>query len=575
MADEVIFVPKRPLVQHAYDHSARFLLALFLIVMARGQTAPAATVPNSKCAECHDVEVKLQKSAHSALACTSCHVKHEEYPHPENLPKPSCANCHSTEVQNFWQSVHGGEIKNGNAAAPNCDTCHGTTHEVVSTKTVEWKKATPDTCGMCHDREATEYKTSVHGAAVARGFTAAPVCSDCHTSHSIMRAKNPESSVFVNKVPETCGRCHADVRLMSRFDIPSDRITTFESSFHGLALKSGSQTVAGCASCHGFHSILPSSDPRSRTNPKNLAHTCGVCHPGAGSRFAISTIHTIEGTKAPLPIQWVQWFYMLVIPGTLAFMALHHAGDFLRKLTQLRFQGRDVPSRMLKPVVFTHRVYLLERVEHALLTISFVALAYTGFALHYPDGWWAHPFLRFEQHYPMRGVIHRSAAVILVATAILHLLTLLFSKKLRNHWTEFLPKVSDIREMMEGLLWRMGLKHERPHYSAHGYIEKVEYWALVWGTAVMAFTGILLWFNNWTLSMMPKVWMDVARSIHYYEAVLATAAIVIWHMYTVMFDPDVYPMDPGWWTGYSPRPTSGSTDGDVHGAGPGSIHAGD
>jgi len=556
-----VFVPRLPQI---------LFLTPFLIALAWGQSPPAATAPNAKCAECHDVEAKLRKSAHAAVACTSCHVKHEEYPHPANQPKPSCANCHAAEVQNFWQSVHGNEIKNGNAAAPNCDTCHGVAHEVVSTKTAEWKKASPDLCAMCHDKEAAEYKTSVHGTAVERGVTAAPVCTDCHTSHSIMRPKNPQSSVFANKVPETCGRCHGDVRLMGRFGIPADRITTYDASFHGLALKSGSQTVADCASCHGYHGILPSSDPRSRTNPKNLAHTCGTCHPGAGSRFAIGSVHSAAGLKAPVPIQWVQWFYLLIIPSTLGFMALHHAGDFLRKLTQLRFQGRTVPSRMLRPVVFTHRMYVMERIEHGLLTVAFLTLAYTGFALHYPDGWWSHPLLQFEHTYPIRGVIHRTAGVILVATALFHICTILFSGRLRKHWTEFLPRVNDVREMAEGLAWRLGLKRERPYYSAHGYIEKIEYWALVWGTAVMALTGALLWFNNWTLSMMPKVWMDVARTIHYYEAVLATAAIVIWHMYTVVFDPDVYPMDPGWWTGYTPKPVSRA-----HGAGPAGAGADD
>ena len=564
MAGEDIFVPS------SFLRTCLCLLVL-AAVRAWGQTPATATVPNSKCAECHDVETNLKKSAHSGQACTSCHVKHEEYPHPEGVPKPACVNCHQLEVQNFWQSVHGGEIKKGNESAPNCDTCHGSTHDIVSTKTEEFKKGSPDTCGMCHDKQAAEYKTSVHGKAVERGVTAAPVCTDCHTSHSIMRPKNPESSVFANKVPETCGRCHGDVRLMSRFGIPADRITTFNSSFHGLALKSGSQTVADCASCHGYHGILPSSDPKSPTNPKNLAHTCGVCHPGAGSRFAISSIHSREGDKAPLPIQWVQLFYLLVIPGTLAFMAVHHLGDFLRKLTQLRFQGRNVPSRMLRPVVFTHRMYVLERIEHGLLSLSFIVLAYTGFALHYPDAWWARPLLSFEHTYPIRGVVHRTAGTILVLTAILHLLTIVFSRKLRTHWTEFLPRVSDIREMMEGLMWRLGMKSEKPYYSAHGYIEKIEYWALVWGTAVMALTGMVLWFNNWTLSAMPKVWMDVMRSIHYYEAVLATAAIVIWHMYTVIFDPDVYPMDPGWWTGHSPRPMSKGAYGSAHE----SKHAGD
>jgi cytochrome b subunit of formate dehydrogenase len=71
----------------------------------------------------------------------------------------------------------------------------------------------------------------------------------------------------------------------------------------------------------------------------------------------------------------------------------------------------------------------------------------------------------------------------------------------------------------------------------------------------MAVTGLMLWFNNWTLTVFPKVAIDLARVIHFWEAVLATAAIVVWHFYSVIFDPDVYPMDPAWITGYSPRIT--------------------
>ena len=52
---------------------------------------------------------------------------------------------------------------------------------------------------------------------------------------------------------------------------------------------------------------------------------------------------------------------------------------------------------------------MLERVEHGLLTVSFIVLAYTGFALHYPDGWWAHPLLRFRERLsnPWRGAPYR------------------------------------------------------------------------------------------------------------------------------------------------------------------------
>jgi len=37
--------------------------------------------------------------------------------------------------------------------------------------------------------------------------------------------------------------------------------------------------------------------------------------------------------------------------------------------------------------------------------------------------------------------------------------------------------------------------------------------------------------------------------VHFYEAVLATLAILVWHLYFVIFNPDVYPMNMAWFTG--------------------------
>jgi hypothetical protein len=58
----------------------------------------------------------------------------------------------------------------------------------------------------------------------------------------------------------------------------------------------------------------------------------------------------------------------------------------------------------------------------------------------------------------------------------------------------------------------------------------------------MAVTGVALWAHNLMLEYYPKWVMDVATAIHYYEAILATLAIVVWHFYAVIFDPDVYPL---------------------------------
>jgi glycosyltransferase involved in cell wall biosynthesis len=51
---------------------------------------------------------------------------------------------------------------------------------------------------------------------------------------------------------------------------------------------------------------------------------------------------------------------------------------------------------------------------------------------------------------------------------------------------------------------------------------------------------------------LARWWVDVATAIHFYEAILATLAIVVWHFYQVFFDPDVYPMNWAWWDGKMP-----------------------
>ena len=47
--------------------------------------------------------------------------------------------------------------------------------------------------------------------------------------------------------------------------------------------------------------------------------------------------------------------------------------------------------------------------------------------------------------------------------------------------------------------------------------------------------------------------VDVMLVVHFYEAVLATLAIVVWHAYATVWSPEVYPGNPSWITGFVPR----------------------
>jgi hypothetical protein len=116
------------------------------------------------------------------------------------------------------------------------------------------------------------------------------------------------------------------------------------------------------------------------------------------------------------------------------------------------------------------------------------------------------------------------------------------------------PRVRDVHEAVQTVGYNLGYRKRLPEYARFNYIEKAEYWALVWGTAVMAITGVLLWSHDWILAHLPSALsvLDVTTAIHFYEAILATFAIVIWHFYAVIFDPDVYPLKWTFLTGRAP-----------------------
>jgi cytochrome b subunit of formate dehydrogenase len=343
--------------------------------------------------------------------------------------------------------------------------------------------------------------------------------------------------------------------------MPTDRLISYDASFHGLAAKSGNQTVANCASCHGVHNILPSSNPKSTTHPKNLAETCGKCHAGAGKRFAISPVHIADNGTEPYALRWVRWFYSLLIPLVIGLMLLHNVGDWARKVYRLRFAAARAPSES-SAAEYSPQVRMLgfERVQHAALGLSFLVLVWTGLALKYPDQWWARPLLLWEIRWPVRSLIHRAAAIVFTLVSVTHALSLALSPRLRLHWKELWPRASDVIEAVGGMAYNLGLRSSPMRRAAHSYIEKAEYWAVVWGAVVMIVSGVMLWANSIMLARLPKSWLDVATSVHFYEAVLAALAIVVWHFYWVIFDPDVYPMDMSWFKGHSVRKQRKSED---------------
>lgn len=524
------------------------------------------------CASCHSDEVaKYQSSIHgkamaagnkNAATCLSCHGSPHEImvagdPASKvahhNVPK-TCGTCHGQKfvmeasgrstapVFAYAESVHGKAVAAGSEKAAVCTDCHGS-HEILTAadpKSSIFKFNVPNTCAKCHDSVKTEFMGSIHGQAIAKGVSSAPVCTDCHGIHGIKSHVDPNSSVSAqNLARTTCAKCHESVRLSEDFGIAGGRASSYLASYHGLATKAGSKIAANCASCHGIHNILPSTDPKSTISQVNLAKTCGQCHPGAGENFTKGKVHIEAPLSADIgsrSVRWIRGIYMMLIGGTIGFMVLHN----------LLIWRKKVAKQLKDPRRIVVRMELEQRIQHIILLTSFMVLVITGFALKFPESLFARALLMSES---VRSLVHRIAGTMLILISVYHVFYLAAKKSGRRMLFDMLPAPKDATDLLANLRYYFGLGGKPARFGRFTYGEKMEYWALVWGTIVMAATGLMLWFKVGVGNLVPRWWLDVATTVHFYEAILASLAILVWHFYQVIFDPDIYPMNMAWWDG--------------------------
>ena len=539
----------------------RFKSALIIVMVAGLAFAAAPAAPaapdDATCLACHGEkappaknkkgpkpppfvdQARFADSVHAANGCASCHTDVDLAAHPGGKPvaKVDCASCHDKPSASYQASVHGMARKAGDTAAAQCGDCHGT-HDIIKANaplSPVNRDNLGNTCGQCHPDVVKEVRGSIHGQAMAAGVREAPSCTDCHSEHAIQKLKGAKPEVAA----EVCSRCHGSAQLNAKFDLPADRVSTFQDSYHGMAAKMGSKSAANCASCHGFHNVLPASDPHSMVNKANLIATCSKCHPNASAKFIQGNIHQDKNAGADLGGRidhWVRGTYITMILCVIGAMVAHNLLILRRKLMASLHDPNRTVVRMTRAA----------RIQHATLASSFIALVISGFALKYPDS--ALSWLMGSSEI-VRRTIHRGAACIMITGAFGHLLFAAFTREGRKFVLDMLPEVKDVTDVLVSLRHYLVPGTPKPMFKRFGYAEKAEYWAVVWGTFLMGATGLMIWFKLYATTWVPRWVIEVATTVHYYEAILATLAILVWHFYFVIFDPDVYPVNWAWLDG--------------------------
>jgi len=596
-----------------YERVSIYAIFIFCLFLAPCTSHAQDKLTNDACLTCHTLDQKkFNDSAHGSLNCTDCHTDIKTNPHQDHVAKVDCSICHDKESNSWRSSDHAKDMVKDSSLTASCSVCHGAPHAIVavddpgspvnrknipltcsgchqkeqsilgflskadksyldSVHGLSFQKGTdtkaavcsdchgahdinkatnrssklywatiPNTCGQCHKKEYEQYSRGIHGQALAAGSRDTPVCTDCHGEHNNDAVKQASSRVSSANIPQTCGQCHSAQRINTKYSLSSNVLGSYMQSYHGLAMQQGSVTAANCASCHGAHEILPSSDPRSMINPKNLEKTCGQCHPGISSEVTKGSIHGSFKLGNNPANDLVRNIYIFLIFFVSGILLLHNVMDFSKKaMAYYRYSKAEGKACM----------GLNERWQHFILAASFIILAYTGFSLMFPQTWWSSIF--FGHNGWLRWG-HRGTGLVFSALALYHLYYLFFTKKGRWQLAALSIKTEDFVQFFQTFQYYFGQRKNKPEIGLYSYVQKLEYWALLWGSLVMVLTGALMFSEVWFFSYFPKWLYDVVRTVHAYEAILACVTIIIWHGYFVIFDPDVYPGNFSWLHGHHP-----------------------
>jgi hypothetical protein len=321
------------------------------------------------CASCHaEVGQQYDVSRHGELAlkndpnaptCKECHGTHEILgkTDPKSATFPTripdlCAQCHregqraakrykGTQhdiIEHYTESIHGkGLMKSGLTVTATCTSCH-TAHSVLPkdnpASTVN-RANIPSTCGRCHHGIEDQFEQSIHAAGVAKTDKPLPVCSDCHSAHTITRT---DATGFKLEIMVKCGQCHKEIAK------------TYFDTYHGKVSQLGYTKTAKCYDCHGAHDILPASDPRSHLSRDNVVATCQKCHPGAGRRFAGYLTHATHHDPKKYPLLfWTFWGMVALLVGTFTVGGLHTILWLPRALEMRR--ARNAREAARRPLV--------------------------------------------------------------------------------------------------------------------------------------------------------------------------------------------------------------------------------
>ena len=192
----------------------------------------------------------------------------------------------------------------------------------------------------------------------------------------------------------------------------------------------------------------------------------------------------------------------------------------------------SAPGKIAKPSKY-RRFSRWDRIEHALLLTSFTVLVLTGVPQKFSAYAWADWSITAMGGIENVRVIHRMAAIVLMLETIYHFTAVSYKIYVKRVALTMLPSAQDAKDGIQALGYNVGLVKAPPRMGRYAFGEKVEYWAVIWGTVIMVLTGFILWNPIAAANFLPGQAIPASKAAHGGEALLAMLSIITWHVYHV------------------------------------------
>ena len=190
------------------------------------------------------------------------------------------------------------------------------------------------------------------------------------------------------------------------------------------------------------------------------------------------------------------------------------------------------------------RFSLSQRLQHILLMVSFTLLCLTGLPQRYSDADWARGLISVMGGLDTVRLVHHLSGIMLLFQGLYHIIESVWEFVLAGpRSTAMLPRARDVKDALGQTAYLVGIRKDKPRFGRYDFRHKLEYWSVVWGTLVMAVTGLILLFPVVATSYLPGVIVTASKVAHSYEALLAVLAIVLWHFYHAHLTDESFPMD--------------------------------